>query len=353
MQGVVLVALAAVAGTAAAQVTPSDRWSTRVTLYGFFPSVHAKANFEVPGNGSISTERDPDTYLTNLQSTFMGAFEFRKHPWSVQGDFIYLNFGDLKSKITNISDVGGSGVDLAVQSTTSTDLKGGLAQLAAGFCIANTETNTLDAIAGVRYLRLKAGLDWEFSGPVGTFPLAGNVEKTKDIVDGVRRLPRPLHRRQRQVVRAVVFRRRDRDLALHLPGGGRRRLPLRLGRRERHLPPPAIQVRQRLRREGADVQRADGRRYVPLLTRRRHAAKPSSTESSSSAAGASAGIAAACSWTLDTSERFALGGRACDVVHGRHQIDGCKRRSETCRVVLDEDGNSRDPVLHRTGVDHW
>ena len=185
MQGIVLVALAAVAGSAAAQVTPSDRWTTRVTLYGFFPSVHAKANFDVPGNGSISTERDPDTYLTNLQSTFMGAFEFRKHPWSVQGDFIYLNFGDLKSKITNISDVGGSGVDLAVQSNLSTDLKGGLAQLAVGFAIANTETNTLDAIAGARYLRLKTRLDWEFSGPVGAFPVRGDVEKTQDIVDAI------------------------------------------------------------------------------------------------------------------------------------------------------------------------
>src|SRR6187455_1042567 len=144
-QGILLVALAAFAGSAAAQVTPSDRWSTRVTLYGFFPSVHADAHYDVP-DGAISVERDPDTYLTNLQSTFMGESEFRKHPWSVQGDFIYLNFGDLKSKVTNISDVGGSGVDLAVQNTTSTDVKGGLAQLAVGFCIANTETNTLDAI---------------------------------------------------------------------------------------------------------------------------------------------------------------------------------------------------------------
>jgi len=184
MQGVVLVALAAVAGSAAAQVTPSDRWSTRVTLYGFFPSVHAKAIYDVP-DGAISTERDPDTYLTNLQSTFMGAFEFRKHPWSVQGDFIYLNFGDLKTRVTNISNPGGEGIDLAVNTTTSTDLKGGLAQLAVGFCIANTETNTLDAIAGARYLQLKSRLDWEFSGPVGTFPLRGDIEKKKDIIDGI------------------------------------------------------------------------------------------------------------------------------------------------------------------------
>ena len=118
-QGFLLVALAAFTGSAAAQVTPSDRWTTRVTLYGFFPSVHAKANFDVPDGGSISTERDPDSYLTNLQSTFMGAFEFRKHPWSVQGDFIYLNFGDLKARVTNISNPGGEGIDLAVNTTTS------------------------------------------------------------------------------------------------------------------------------------------------------------------------------------------------------------------------------------------
>ena len=177
-------ALAALAGHAAAQVTPSDRWTSRVTLYGFFPSVHAKANYDTP-DGDISTTREPDTYLTNLQSTFMGAFEIRKHPWSVQGDFIYLNFGDLNSRITNIQDVGGTGVDVNVNTNVSTDLKGGLAQLAVGFNIANTETNTLDAIAGVRYMRLKSKLEWEFEGPVGAFPVEGSREKTSNFYDAV------------------------------------------------------------------------------------------------------------------------------------------------------------------------
>ena len=178
------IALAAFAGQAAAQLTPSDRWTTRVTLYGFFPSVHADARTDTPF-GDISTTRDPDTYLTNLQSTFMGAFEVRKHPWSLQGDFIYLNFGDLKQKVRNISNPDGSGIDLTVNSNLNTDLKGGLAQLAVGFAIANTETNTLDTLAGVRYLRLKTALDWEFSGPVGEFPQRGSAEKSKNYYDFV------------------------------------------------------------------------------------------------------------------------------------------------------------------------
>ena len=177
-------ALAALSGTAAAQVTPSDRWTTRVTLYGFFPSVHAEGDFNTP-DGDITIERTPNDYLTNLQTTFMGAFEVRKHPWSFQGDFIYLNFGNLKSKMLNISGPGGEGIDVNVNTNLSTDLKGGLAQLAVGFAIANTETNTLDAIAGVRYMRLKTTVDWEFSGPVGTYPQRGSVEKTTDYVDGI------------------------------------------------------------------------------------------------------------------------------------------------------------------------
>ena len=47
-------ALAALAGSATAQVTPSDRWTTRVTLYGFFPSVHAEGDFNTP-DGDITT----------------------------------------------------------------------------------------------------------------------------------------------------------------------------------------------------------------------------------------------------------------------------------------------------------
>ena len=180
---VVGIALAALAGNAAAQVTPSDRWTYRATLYGFFPSVHARTNLET-SDGSIQSERDPDTYLTNLQSTFMGAFEARRHPWSAQVDFIYLNFGDLKTKVRSIRDPNGD-VLVTQQTNLSSDLKGGLTQVAVGFNIANTETNTLDALAGVRYMRLKAGVDWEFTPTVGTFPATGSVEKTSNIVDAV------------------------------------------------------------------------------------------------------------------------------------------------------------------------
>jgi hypothetical protein len=178
------VALAALAGHASAQVTPSDRWTYRASIYGFFPSVHAKSEQNTPF-GQIDATREPDTYLSNLQSTFMGAFEARKHPWSIQGDFIYLNFGDLKSRPTAIRDPDGGDLEQPAQTNLSTDLKGGLAQLAVGFAIANTETNTLDAIAGVRFLQLKAGLDWEFGSPVGTFPPTGSVEKKRNVTDAV------------------------------------------------------------------------------------------------------------------------------------------------------------------------
>jgi hypothetical protein len=84
-----------------------------------------------PPNGSIQSERDPDTYLTNLQSTFMGAFEARRHPWSAQVDFIYLNFGDLKTKVRSIRDPNGD-VLVTQQTNLSSDLKGGLTQVAVG-----------------------------------------------------------------------------------------------------------------------------------------------------------------------------------------------------------------------------
>jgi hypothetical protein len=174
----------ALAGSVAAQVTPSDRWTYRATVYGYFPSVHANVDLDTP-SGSISAEREPNDYLTNLQSTFMGAFEARRHPWSLQLDFIYLNFGDLNSSVKTLRDPDGNEEPITVTTTSSTDLKGGLTQAAVGFAIANTETNTLDAIAGVRYMRLKTGIDWEFDGPIGTFPAEGSAEKTKDVFDAI------------------------------------------------------------------------------------------------------------------------------------------------------------------------
>lgn len=95
----------ALAAPVFAQTAPatSDAWKWRMTLFGWFPSVHTSTQHGLPDGGSISAEVDPSGYLSNLQFGFMGTLEARKGPWSVIGDALYLDMGDLKSTVRSIS----------------------------------------------------------------------------------------------------------------------------------------------------------------------------------------------------------------------------------------------------------
>jgi hypothetical protein len=50
-------------------------------------------------------------------------------------------------------------------------------------------TSVVDLVGGVRYLRVKAGLDWALNWSQGAappgVPSAGHVERTRDFWDGV------------------------------------------------------------------------------------------------------------------------------------------------------------------------
>lgn len=178
----------ALAGTAAAQTgteaTLADAWAWRATLYAWFPTVHASAQFPVPGGGTIDVDVNPDKYLTNLQFAFMGTLEARKGPWSFVGDAIYLDFGKSNSNLTAISGPGGM-LPLPAAANVDLDLKGFAGALLAGYALAQTPGGNLDLVGGARYLTLKATLAWSFTDAPPGIPPQGSRERSKDFWDGV------------------------------------------------------------------------------------------------------------------------------------------------------------------------
>ena len=127
------IAVSAVAGLilsfalpAAAQTgtaVPTEAWTWRVGLNGWFPSIHSSTQLDLPNGGNISAETDPGSYLSKLKFAFMGTLEARRGPWSFLADALYLNVGDLRSKVRSISGPTGI-VTVPIDAGTRSDLKG-------------------------------------------------------------------------------------------------------------------------------------------------------------------------------------------------------------------------------------
>jgi opacity protein-like surface antigen len=171
---------AAQTGTA----VPTEAWAWRVGLNGWFPSVHSSTQLDLPNGGNISAETDPGSYLSKLKFAFMGTLEARRGPWSFLADALYLNIGDLRSKVRSISGPTGI-VTVPIDAGTRSDLKGFIGTFEGGYAMMQTPGARADVVAGVRYASLKTKLDWQLSGPTGGLATEGGVEATKDFLDGV------------------------------------------------------------------------------------------------------------------------------------------------------------------------
>jgi hypothetical protein len=162
----------------------ADAWAWRASIDGWFPSVRSSTQFDLPAGGNISAEADPGNYLSKLKFAFMGTLEARRGPWSFLANAVYLNMGDLKSKVTSISGPGGN-ITAPINAGTRSDLKGFIGTFEGGYAVLQTPGARADVVAGVRYASLKTKLDWELSGPTGGLATEGGVEAKKDFLDGV------------------------------------------------------------------------------------------------------------------------------------------------------------------------
>lgn len=187
-----LAALAAVPSAALAQ-SPSEPWQFRGQVYLWLPSVDGQTNFPPSsGGGGASVDMSDYFSLGNLQFTFMGSLEARKGRWGAMTDFIYLDFDENKSGtrdlILNLGPGGLVPVPVGASADVGLRLRGWEWTLAGTYTAVSTPQYELQALGGLRYLKVNTTLDWRLSGDIGSLPsqsAAGTSSVKPDYWDAI------------------------------------------------------------------------------------------------------------------------------------------------------------------------
>lgn len=136
---------------AAAETAKTDSdWQYGLSLYFFAPSIK--------GSTAAGSDIDVgfDTLLDNLNMTFMGAFEARKGRWSILADALYLNVGASSGAEVPVTGPGPLGLTRTFEADARVKQRGWVLSLLGGYNLRDDDKLKLDAIAGLRYLEMKA-----------------------------------------------------------------------------------------------------------------------------------------------------------------------------------------------------
>ncbi len=186
--------------TASAQ-SSSDEWQFNLTPYLWLPTIDGTLNYSPPpgGGGAPDIEVGPTEWLDLLNIGALISGTAKKGRYSIFSDFVYLsltskNDGRVVSVDDNIT-VPGVPIPIPVNATlnanTRTDLDGLVWTIAGGFSLQETESSSLDVIAGARYFGTDVSTSWDLTvditTPGGTvvLPAQGSIASDVDIWDGI------------------------------------------------------------------------------------------------------------------------------------------------------------------------
>jgi hypothetical protein len=155
-------ALAAMAVTANAQTDMFDGgWHFAITPYAFLPHINQSVTLERPNGQAVdaSVSLSPNDWFSSLNMAFFINGEVRKGDWSIYTDYMYSDFGGMKSRAL------GRGLVIA---DAHLDLDMFQWTTVGSYTAWRNGASHLDTFAGFRYLRLKNELSFNVSaGPIG------------------------------------------------------------------------------------------------------------------------------------------------------------------------------------------
>lgn len=169
---------AAANAQSAAQSAGGNTWQTSLALYAYLPTIGGSTTFPtLPGSPSPGVNIDGQTIIDNLKMTFMGTLGVHNGRWGAFTDVLYLNIGGNKAKTRDFSI---DGAPSALTGDLSLDIKGSIWTLAGEYRLATSDPAlTVDVLGGARMLSMTNTLGWNFSGAVGSHPLAGRSGSTE------------------------------------------------------------------------------------------------------------------------------------------------------------------------------
>ena len=175
-------------------------WRFTFVPYLWFPTINGTLNFTAPGaqggasfpnqtppGTNIGVTVGPNSYLTNLNSAFLGYFEVRKSNWSAFTDVITMSLSNQTSSVTtfNVGQGGIINVSPSFNTSTSSSFSTTLITLAASYTVLHVNNTTLDVFLGAQSVSADAGVSWTLNGPRGRFPQSGNISGSQSLVDGI------------------------------------------------------------------------------------------------------------------------------------------------------------------------
>ena len=147
----VLIALLMVGVTSAsAQEKSADQWQYDFEVYGWLPQI----NITTATGGDIKWTLSE--LLSNLDMMAMFDFGARKNKWSMRTDILYLNLGTTK-------DISGDIIGHPVSPELDLDLRAFITTVHGGYQVAVSDKNQLDVIGGIRYLYIRAPLEFKLN----------------------------------------------------------------------------------------------------------------------------------------------------------------------------------------------
>jgi hypothetical protein len=195
--GLALITLIAISLPAyAGEPAPADKWTFSVRPYLWAPGISGTLKYDIPpGGGGGGPSVDLSSYiLQNLNMALMLSGEARKGDWSVLTDVVYLDVESDDSKVKSVSfQTPGGRIDVSAGADlgTKVTLRGFEGELAGAYTVARGGNSSMDFLAGVRYLGIEAGTDWQLSGSITgpgsgqSFAASGGVSERVDLWDGI------------------------------------------------------------------------------------------------------------------------------------------------------------------------
>jgi hypothetical protein len=192
---VLLVILALSSPTYAESLAPGDVWTFSLKPYLWLPSVNGTLKYEIPPGSGAGPEVDLGSYiLENLSFAGMVSGEARRGDWAVAADFIYLDVNSDNSSVKAADFAGPFGkisVAVGANINTKSRLTGEFLELIGERTLARHEGSTIDLLAGLRYLTIRASTDWQLAadaagpGPGMSFVRAGVISERAELLDGI------------------------------------------------------------------------------------------------------------------------------------------------------------------------
>ncbi len=144
----------------------SSDWRFRGSVYGFFAGINSKADFPFATTGIDVNSGD---IITNLNFTFMGAFEAQKRRFGIFTDLIYIDFSSAASSFRQFRLGGGIPLPAGVNIDADLGVKMTMWTIAGEYRIYESPSASLDILAGARLHDSTSKLGFKFNVDVGPF----------------------------------------------------------------------------------------------------------------------------------------------------------------------------------------